>query len=95
MVWSFVNEPWLYFKPLAVMVMLLLLLAKHYAVKQGAFIYAATWFFFILSVSNVIKELFFDPLQVTVNDFVFAGLALLVAYYKFKNHSQALEKLTE
>jgi len=92
MVWTIINEPEIYYKPLAVMIFCSLFLIKEYAIKQGRFIYVSHWFFFILSITNVVKELFFKPMQFSVNDYIFPFIAFAIAYFKFKKYHSILEK---
>lgn len=46
------------------------------------------WFFFILSIGNLITEVFFDPLLKTANSYLFGITSIIILINKLKNRDE-------
>jgi hypothetical protein len=64
----------LYYIPLSVMIFVLVALAKDYAKKESHVVFIFWWFFFWLSVGQMVKFAIFNPYIQMVSDYLFLAL---------------------
>lgn len=83
------NPNW-YFMPLMVMISALLLLclqsSKEKTAVQSFFTQRVWIFFFVLSLSQIVKNFLYNPLITTVNDYGFLVVALIFSFAHFLKH---------
>lgn len=81
-VWPMVGkegDPRLFFIPLAVMILLLFVYARHtIAVNQPRWVRNFIDYFVVLAAGNVIKQMFYSEKMKQINDYYFGGLMTLV-----------------
>lgn len=65
----------IYYIPLSLMVFILILMAKDYAKKESKAVFILWWFFFWLSIGQIVKFIIFNPFIQMVSDYLFLGLA--------------------
>lgn len=76
-------NPYLVYIPMAIFLYFMTLFGKDYTKNQLPKFHIWWWFFNILSISQCVKIILFNPFVQTINDYFFMILAIVGVIYKW------------
>lgn len=79
-----------YFIPQALMIMCLLIICNDFAKKEVKKIRMQWYFFTLLSVSNVVKNIVLNPINFAINEYIILAVCILITFLKHRKNEKSV-----
>lgn len=77
-----------YFIPQAIMIMCLLIMCNDFTKKEVKKIRVQWYFFTLLSVSNVVKNIVLNPINFAVNEYIVLAICITITFLKHRKNEK-------